>query len=268
MNIKAFIQTKIMPLALAAACALAVSAEAGAQTVNDLLKKGKLTIGVVSGAAPFGSVDAKGTPVGYDIDVANLIGKYLNLPVEIVPLTSPARIPALEAGKVDFLVATLAPTPERAKVLMFTMPYNGFELSIMGPTDSKIKSLADLGKKKVGVTRGTTQDTALARLAIPGTNIVRFEDDATTAQALLSRQVDAVALPNISGNEIIKSRGNGKIEIKFSFSVQPNSMAVRKDQFELHQWLNNFIYYVKLNGELDAIARKWTGFPLPQLPVF
>lgn len=268
MNIKTFIHTKIMPLALVAVCAIATTAEAGAQTVNDLVKKGKLTIGVVSGAAPFGSVDGKGTPIGYDVDVANLIGKYMNLPVEIVPLTSPARIPALEAGKVDFLVATLAPTPERAKVVMFTMPYNGFELSIVGPISGKMKNLADLSKKKVGVPRGTTQDTALTRLAVPGTAIVRFEDDATTAQALLSGQVDAVALPNISGKEIIKSRGNGKIEIKFAFSVQPNSMAVRKDQLELHQWLNNFIYYVKLDGELDAIARKWTSFPLPQLPVF
>lgn len=268
MNISKFVRTQFLPLALAGACLLGATAGAAAQTVNDLVKKGKLTIGVVSGAAPFGNVDAKGVPVGYDIDVANLIGKYLNLPVEIVPLTSPARIPALEAGKVDFLVATLAPTPERAKVVMFTMPYSGFELSILGPVDSKLKSFADLGKKKVGVTRGTTQDTALTRMALPGTNIVRFEDDATTAQSLLSRQVDAVALPNVTGNEIIKTRGKGKIDIKFAFSVQPNSMAVRKDQFELHQWLNNFIYAVKLNGELDAIARKWTGFPLPVLPVF
>lgn len=262
------LHSKFAACLLAASCALSSAAQAGAQTTSDIIKKGKVVIGVVSGAAPFGSVDAKGVPVGYDIDVANLVGKYLNLPVEIVPLTSPARIPALEAGKVDFLVATLAPTPERAKVVMFTMPYNGFELSILAPTNARMKALGDLAKKKIGVPRGTTQDTALTRLAAPGTNIVRFEDDATTAQALLSGQVDAIALPNTSGSEIIKSRGAGKIELKFSFSVQPNSMAVRKDQVELHQWLNNFIYYVKLNGELDAIARKWTGFPLPQLPVF
>ena len=56
--------------------------------------------------------------------------------------------------------------------------------------------------------------------------------------------------------------------LKFMFSKQPNSMAVRKDAFELHQWLNNVIYYIKLNGELDEIARKWVGSPLPEMPVF
>lgn len=268
MNMNKLLYSKVIAFALAATCALSAAADAGTQTLSELVKKGKLTIGVVSGTPPFGSIDAKGVPIGYDIDVANLIGKYLSLPVELVPLTAPARVPSLESGKVDFLVATLAPTPERARTVMFTMPYSGFELSIVGPIGSKFKALADLKGKKVGVTRGTTNDTALSRLAPPGTSIVRFEDDATVTQALLSKQVDAVSIPNTMALDIIKTRGAGKIEVKFPYSVQPNSMAVRRGDFELHQWLNNFIYYVKLNGELDAIARKWSGAPLPQLPTF
>ncbi|MGT2494246.1 transporter substrate-binding domain-containing protein [Cupriavidus basilensis] len=129
------------------------------------------------------TTDATGKPAGYDVDVANLLGKYLGVPVDIVPLTSPSRIPALEAGKVDFLVATLAPTPERARPSCSAPPYSAFELTIFAPVAAKYAKLAELGKKKVGVTRGTTQDTALTRLAVPGMNIVRFEDDATCAQA-------------------------------------------------------------------------------------
>lgn len=247
---------------------LTVAAVAQAQSVTDIVKKGKATIGVVSGAPPFGTTDAQGNPAGYDVDVANLVAKYLGVPAEIVPLTSPSRIPALESGKVDFLVATLAPTPERAKAVMFTMPYSAFEMSIFAPVAAKYSKLQDLGKKKVGVTRATTQDAALTRLAIPGTNIVRFEDDATTAQALISNQVDAVALPQTTGHEIMKMRAAGKFDSKFSFSQQPNSMTVRKDAYELHQWLNNVIYYIKISGELDAISRKWTGSPMSSLPVF
>ncbi len=253
---------------LLALLVVASAAGAQAQTVAEIVKKGKVTIGVVTGAPPFGTTDASGKPAGYDVDVANLLGKYLGVPVDIVPLTSPSRIPALEAGKVDFLVATLAPTPERARAIMFSSPYSAFELTIFAPAAAKYARLADLGKKKVGVTRGTTQDSALTRLAVPGMNIVRFEDDATCAQALISNQVDAIALPNTTGNEIMKARGAGKFDAKFAFSVQPNSMAVRKDAFELRQWLNTTISYARLNGELDAIAQKWTGKTLPALPVF
>lgn len=256
----------VRPACTLAACVV-VAAAVQAQTISEITKKGKVTIGVVSGAPPFGTTDAQGNPAGYDVDVANLVAKYMGVPVELVPLTSPARIPALESGKVDFLVATLAPTPERAKAVMFTMPYSAFEMAIFAPAAAKYTKLQDLGKKKVGVTRGTTQDVALTRLGA-SSNIVRFEDDATTAQALISGQVDAVALPLTIGQEIIKARAAGKFDNKFSFAQQPNSMTVRKDAFELHQWLNNTIYFIKLNGELDAISRKWTNSPLPNLPVF
>lgn len=268
MNFKRFINTKIAALAVAAVCTAAAATGVYAQTVSDLIAKGKVKIGVISGTPPFGSIDAKGTPVGYDIDVANLVGKYLGLPVELVPLTPPARIPALESGKVDFLVATLAPTPERAKSVMFTIPYSGFELAIVAPVGTEYKTLADLKGKKVGVARGTTQDSALTRAAPEGTELVRFDDDATVTQALLSNQVSAISIPSTMAIEIIKSRAQGKIEIKFPFSVQPNSMTVRKGAFDLQRWLNNFIYYVKLDGELDAISQKWAGTPLPNLPVF
>lgn len=268
MNIKKIINNTIIPLAFAAACAVGITATVQAQTVSDLIAKGKIKIGVISGLPPFGSIDAKGTPVGYDIDVANLVGKYMGLPVEVVPLTPPARIPALESGKVDFLVATLAPTPERAKSVMFTIPYNGFELAIVGPVQDQYKTLGDLDGKRVGVARGTTQDSALSRVASKSTELVRFEDDATVTQALLSNQIDAIAIPSVLALEIVKTRGAGKVEMKFPFSVQPNSMTVRKGAFDLQRWLNNFIYYIKLNGELDVISQKWAGTPLPNLPVF
>jgi polar amino acid transport system substrate-binding protein len=267
MNKQSRLQRLAKPLLVSLLLA-ATTLGAQAQSVSEIVKKGRVTIGVVTGAPPFGTTDAEGKPAGYDVDVANLLGKYMGVPVELVPLTSPSRIPALESGKVDFLVATLAPTPERAKAVMFSMPYSAFELTIFAPSTAKYAKLADLAKRKVGVTRGSTQDSALTRLALPGTNIVRFEDDATSAQALISNQVEAIALPSTTGVEIMKARGAGKFDAKFAFSLQPNAMTVRKDAFDLHQWLNTTISYIKLNGELDAIARKWTGNPLPVLPVF
>jgi polar amino acid transport system substrate-binding protein len=44
--------------------------------------------------------------------------------------------------------------------------------------------------------------------------------------------------------------------------------ALGKTMGELHQWINTLIYFIKNNGELDAIHRKWLNAPLPELPVF
>ena len=250
-----------------AACLLAGGA-ASAQTIGDIVGRGKVRIGVLVGAPPYGMIDATGKPIGYDEDVAALVGKYLNLPVEMVALTPPARIPALEAGKVDFLVATLAPTAERAKAVMFSMPYSEFLVYIYGKKSSAIKGWADLKGMKVGVNRGSSVEPDLVAHQSVGLTVVRFEDNSTTMQALFSGQVDAVAEPDAQANAAMKARGDADMEPKFIISKQPNSMTMRKDAFELHQWLNNAIYLMKLNGDLDAICRKWVGSPLPELPVF
>lgn len=255
--------------ALLAAGLLGISALSpslgAAATVAEIVQRGSVKIGVLVGAPPYGSIDSTGNPVGYDADVANLIGKYLGVKTEIVPLTPPSRIPALEANRVDFLVATLAPTPERAKAVMFTIPYSAFQVAIYAPKSAKVAGWDDLKGLRVGVNRGSSVEKILVDR---GLNVVRFDDDATTMQALFSNQVDAVAEPDAQANAVMKIRQNADMEQKFVFSVQPNSMTVRKSDTDLHQWLNNAIYYIKQNGELNAISQKWIGSDLPVLPTF
>jgi len=76
---------------------------ASAQTVTEIIKRGKARIGVLIGAPPYGMVDPRGNPIGYDADVAAAIGKYMGVPIEMVGLTPSAqggRI-RLSGGKVS-----------------------------------------------------------------------------------------------------------------------------------------------------------------------
>ena len=63
---------------------------------------------------PYGMLDANNQPAGIDVDVANLIGKNLKVPVEFVTVNSPGRIPALLSNRVDMVVAIFSITAERA----------------------------------------------------------------------------------------------------------------------------------------------------------
>lgn len=255
--------------ALLAAVMLVVSAASNAQSINDIVKRGKVLIGVNSGAPPFSFVDSTGKAQGLDVDVANLFAHYLGVPAEISTYTTAARIPALEAGKVDFMIATLGATPARAKVVMFTSSYNVFPLVIASYKGSAIKSFDDLKGKKVAIARGTPQEAALMNAAPKSVVLSRFDDDLTATQALLTQQVDAVAIPETIYKEVLKSRPNADIAVKFAFHNDFQSIAVRQGSFELLQWLNTTLAYIKGNGELDAIAVKWTGHPMPKdMPVF
>ncbi|AHK46459.1 transporter substrate-binding domain-containing protein [Ensifer sp. ENS11] len=249
------------------ACAAAACAHA--QSVNEIISSGKVRIGVNAGAPPFSMIDGSGATVGYDVDAANLIAKHLGVKAEIVPFTTAARIPALEANKVDIVVATLSPTPARAQTVMFTMPYSTFQLVILGAKDATFAKLEDLADKKIGVSRGTPQEAALDKMAPEGAVVTRFEDDSTTMQALISQQVDAIAIPETVYGELKKARPDIAFDPKFTLFNQYMSIAVRKDAFELRQWLNTTLSFIKQSGELDDISVKWTGKKLPPtMPVF
>jgi polar amino acid transport system substrate-binding protein len=266
------IRTALSAGTLALAVIAATSAAptpAEAANLAEIQSRGTVRIGVLTGAPPMGMIDSQGNPTGYDVDVANLVATYLGLPVQLVPLTPPARIPALQTGQVDFLVATLAPTGERAKTVMFTSPYSAFNMVIVSGPDQKFESLDSLKGKRIAVNRGSSQEAALRRANVEGLEIVVYEDDSTSAQALLSGQADATALPSTVAEGLMTQMPDAKLQVGFTFFRQGNSMAVLPADFELHQYLNTAIYLMKVSGDLDKIAVKWTGAPLPPtLPSF
>src|SRR5258707_15097092 len=75
------------------------------------------------GVPPFGMTDDKMQPTGSDVDLARLLAKDMGVELEIVTATGPTRIPMLQTNKADIVVSTLSITPDRAKVIDFSVPY-------------------------------------------------------------------------------------------------------------------------------------------------
>lgn len=260
---------------VAVACAISVGvplvamAGAKAATVQEIVQRGSVKIGVLVGSPPVGMVDASGNLSGYDIDVANALGQLLGVKTELVPLTAPNRIPALLAGKVDFDVATLNPLPARALTVAFSIPYEGFKATMVTRKDASIASYADLHGKRIGLTRGSDNDARLQKLTDKyGFTLVRYDDDATTVQAIQSGQIDAGAMPDAVIYPIMRDRPDANLKVAFDIALSYNSLAVRPDDMNLLQWLNTAINYLKVNGDLNAISQKWIGVDLPTLPTF
>jgi polar amino acid transport system substrate-binding protein len=247
---------------------IGAAAPAEAQSIDDLLTKKKLQVGILVDLPPFGLATGTNKYEGYDVDVATLMAKYLGVDLELVAVTGPNRIPYLLTSKVDVLVATFGITPERARQCMFSIPYSSIDIEVLAPKTTKIATVADLKALKVGVARASTQDTAISAIAPAGTQIMRFDDDSTTAQAILSRQIDVIGVNNITAKQIMDMNPAADYEVKMVLRHQPNGITLRRGQSDLLQWVNTFIYFIKNNGELDGICRKWLGAPLPELPVF
>jgi polar amino acid transport system substrate-binding protein len=250
-------------LGLAATVALA-AAPAFSQTVEALKKKGEINVGLLVDFPPYGTTNAQNQPDGYDADVARLLGKDWGVKVNLVPVTGPNRIPFLLTDKVDLLVASLAVTPERAKQVRFSKPYSAATIVLLGEKKAAIKGAADLKGVKVGVARASTQDVAVTQMAPQGTEIRRFDDDASAMQALISGQVDAIGCSTTVAAQINK-RQPGAFEPKFVLKQQEMAIAIRPGQDALLKAVNDFVAKNTANGELNKLYRKWLEADLPKM---
>jgi len=247
----------------------AAAPAAAEQTIDEIIKKGTIVVGVSTTTPIFGLIGKNGEPEGYDPDVARLLAKYLGVKVEFVPVTGANRIPLLLSGKVDVLICLFGITPERAQQVWYSMPYAYEAATLVAPAKVQVKTVDDLKGKRVGVPRGAMQDLMLTPLAQEkGFTLQRFDDEATELQALIAGQVD-LGGTGLMVNQRLNRNDPGKdYQVKILLRPLHFGIGIRRGEMDKLQWLNTFVYTIKNNGELDAISRKWRELPLEQLPVF
>lgn len=231
-------------------------------TPAEIKDKGKVVIGIQGDNPPWGFVNSSGQQQGLDADIGELYGKFLGVPVEFVPLEVANRIPALTAGRVDVLFATMAMNPERAKAVQFSKPYVANMIVLVAPKTLEVKTNEDMGKLTIAVPRASTQDTQVTKNAPAGTNILRLDGDAAAIQAVVSGQAQAAG-----GNMFYIDRLNaakpGVYENKLEFTRIYNGACTRLGEKDMNASINSFIDQIKTNGELAKIHEKWMKLPLP-----
>ncbi len=255
----------VLGIAIAAVAMIGVAHTASADALDDIKKSGKIRIAVDLGVPPYGMTDDKMQPTGSDIETAKALAKDWGLEFEHVPTTGAARIPALQTGKADLVISTLSITPERAKVIDFSKGYAVLRTVIAAPKSVNVKSLADLDGKTVGTVRGTTHDTQLTKEGPKGMKLVRYEDDATEAQAFLSGQVDIFSTAELLVAPIDKKNPARQVEVKFVLDTFKLAVGVKKDETRLLEEVNKWIAANLKNGKLDAIYKKYHGNDLPDV---
>jgi polar amino acid transport system substrate-binding protein len=254
-------------IALAAFVAASLPLAAQAQaTLDEVMAKKLIRIAIPTDFPPYGFVSTDLKPQGLDIDMANLIGAKLSVPVELVPVTSANRIPYLQTKKADLVISTLGKNAEREKVIDFSAAYSPFFQAVFAAKSISVKSAADLAGKTVGVTRGAIEDLELTKIAPPTADVKRFEDNNATVSAFVSGQVQVIATgASVAGNMMARNAAMDT-EYKFVLKDSPNFIGVNKGEDKLRLKVNEIIAAAKAAGDLDKMAQKWLGRPAGELP--
>ena len=263
MNLIAIYGSAVRVLILAFGMLLMQPAQA--DRLKDILDSGKVRVGILVDLPPFGMTDKDQKPIGFDIDLANMFAEDLGVKLELIPVTGANRLPYLVTNKVDVIIGAFGATPARAKQIAFSSPYASNYVGVYGRQGQNVKSADQLGKFKVAAARGSSQDISLTKLS-PTATIIRFDDEATAAAAFLSGQADMLASPNVVFFDIQKKNPDKKLELKFIIRFVTNHIGIPKGEPELLRWVDTFVFYHRITGDLEALHRKWLNEKMPDLP--
>jgi len=264
MNMKSFAVTLgVSILALAAS-----AASLNAASLEEIKKRGVIRVATDLGVPPYASTDANMQPQGSDVDTAKKLAADLGVKLEIVPVTGPNRVPFLLTDKADVVISSFSITDERKKVINFSRPYGALQLVVAAPASVELEDTAGLKGKNIAVVRGNVQDTVITQTAPEGTNVMRYDDDATVSAAVVSGQVDAFCTNAPLAMTLAERNPDLKITPRFVAKVLPYAVGMRKQDEDLRTWVNGWVESGLADGSLGEIYEQWMKVKLPDLTEF
>jgi polar amino acid transport system substrate-binding protein len=154
----------------AAVLLLGVSSARAEDTLSEVKKRGTIVVGTEFQFAPFEFLQGD-KPVGFDVDLFNLIAKKLGVEVKWVDLPWVSVLPGLEAKKYDMVVAGTTASKARLERYDMTLPIGDATVALVKRRDNTaLTRPADIAGKVVGGTKGSMQLQTLTDFAktLPG----------------------------------------------------------------------------------------------------
>jgi glutamine transport system substrate-binding protein len=197
----------------------------------------------------------KGEMVGYDIDLANLLGKQQGVQVTFKNITFDNLFSALQQRQIDMIISAVTITPERLQKYAFSEQYlNAGQVIITQKVNTVIKSPKDLKGKKIGVQQGTTDETE----ALKYTNnnlVIRFPDFVQATKALVSGNIDAIITDLPSAQGIVGTNPTLKIASD-PFTNDYYGIVFRKGDPQIDA-VNKSLDSLRVRGYLTELKHKW-----------
>ena len=271
----------VLGLVQGVAPALAVDVELSKDsTLEGILRRGELRIGLEVGYMPFEMIDKRSglrqkeirhggfrrrgrqlSLIGFDIDMGIEMAKALGVKPVFIDTLWPSIIPALNLGRFDIIFGGMSVTESRKMKVDFADPFTtvGQTVLLNAKHKGSVKSYKDLNDSKFIVVSkpGTTGEEAVQRL-IPKATYETADTEIDGAMRVLEGTADAFVY-DFPFNAVFSALhpSDQLIFLDEPFTREPIAWAIRKNDPDFLKWLNNFLKEIKQDGRFDKMYDKW-----------
>ena len=247
----------------------------------------KIRIGTEGAYPPWNSKDASGKLIGFEVELAWTLCRYIGQQCEIVEQDWDGMIPALIMRKFDAIMAGMSITDERKKAINFSQGYADevASLAVMkgsnlegiqtseginltkksGAVKKDLKTITQaLAGKTVCVQTATIHQNFLESGDVGKVNVRTYKTQDEVNLDLASGRCDVALAAAVAFTDYAEKSKKPVVLVgpTFSGGAFGNGVGVgiRKDDTELLKAFNSAINKARKNGDISRIATKWFGF--------
>lgn len=229
-----------------------------ADLLDEILDRGYLLVGTEGTYSPNSYHDERGELVGFDVEVAALVAKYLGVDVQYVEMEWASIFAALDAGQIDVVVNEVGYTEERAEKYDFSRPYAFVQGGILvkGDDDS-IHSFEDLA----GKTAANESTSTWGALALEyGAQLDPVNAMAQSISEVLNGRADCTLNYVTAFADYQKENPDADVKIAVYSDPEPSSyIPVVKGNERLVAAINDALEQAQASGELAEVSDKYFG---------
>jgi polar amino acid transport system substrate-binding protein len=230
--------------------------------------RGYLIAGVDQSTYHFGFLNPlDGKIEGFDIDMVHAIAAAIfGNPdkVEFKAISDAQRIPEIQSGAVDIVAHTMTINCARLQQVDFSTVYFDAGQRVLVLANSPVRSIADLGGKKVCATTGST---SIANIKAAPSHPIPVAVPFWTDCLVLLQQGNVAAIS--TDDSILAGLAAQDPWTKVvgpRFSSEPYGLAVSKQHPDFVRFVNAVLQRLRADGQWSASYRHWVGIPVPAPP--
>lgn len=229
-------------------------------SLQKVLDKGELVIGLDVEFPPMGFVNDAGEIVGFDVDLAQAACDRLGLRLVTKPMDWNTKEEILNSGEIDCIWSGMSFTPARAEAMNLSEQYMHNELIFLIPRDSDARTPQDLRGKSVGLQPCTSEQDALeAADFYDDVTVVYGKDYMSLMKQMEKGELDAVFTDSLFAYYYIYANGESFYVLSDSFGEDGYVIGFRKSDQTLRDRVQEVLNEMGADGTLSEISRKWFG---------